>query len=679
MFCVKIFLKNFKKVIGFNMLIEKEFKKFKLVANYKPSGDQPKAIKNLINGIKSGKKSQVLLGVTGSGKTFTMANVIAYFNKPVIILSHNKTLASQLYSEFKEFFPENRVEFYISYFDFYRPEAYLPTKDVYLEKTSKTNFDLETMRMSALNALMMRNDTIVIASVAAIYGTLNPDEYQDNFLVLEVDQEIKPNELALKLARIKYENNQIEQKPGIFSLKGDVLEIFPAWSDAFNIRVEFFGNIIEAINIIHPVSKSIIKSYNSFTVYPATAYSVKKNIINRAIETIKIELAEQLEFFEKNNKLVEKQRLKDRVNNDIDSLSEFGICSGIENYARHIDGRQKGEKPFSLLDYLPQDGLIFIDESHIMISQIKGMYEGDRSRKQTLVDYGYRLPSALDNRPLKLSEFEEYRQAKIYVSATPASYEIDKTNGEIVSQIIRPTGLIDPEIVIESTENQMEKIFQYLLKQKEKKERSLILTTTKRLAEEISKYLQEEKLQNVYYLHSEMTTFERDEIIIKLRKGIYDAIVGINLLREGVDIPEVSLIFVLEAGLVSFLRSESSLIQIIGRAARNDHGKVILFTDTVTETIEKVLKDNENKRKIQIEYNQKNKIIPKTIKKPIPNSINPNSLKISKVLREKQKDKKEMENYIKILEKEMKIAADANRFEEAIQIRDLIAEIKLKI
>lgn len=679
MFCVKIFLKNFKKVIGFNMLIEKEFKKFKLVANYKPSGDQPKAIKNLINGIKSGKKSQVLLGVTGSGKTFTMANVIAYFNKPVIILSHNKTLASQLYSEFKEFFPENRVEFYISYFDFYRPEAYLPTKDVYLEKTSKTNFDLETMRMSALNALMMRNDTIVIASVAAIYGTLNPDEYQDNFLVLEVDQEIKPNELALKLARIKYENNQIEQKPGIFSLKGDVLEIFPAWSDAFNIRVEFFGNIIEAINIIHPVSKSIIKSYNSFTVYPATAYSVKKNIINRAIETIKIELAEQLEFFEKNNKLVEKQRLKDRVNNDIDSLSEFGICSGIENYARHIDGRQKGEKPFSLLDYLPQDGLIFIDESHIMISQIKGMYEGDRSRKQTLVDYGYRLPSALDNRPLKLSEFEEYRQAKIYVSATPASYEIDKTNGEIVSQIIRPTGLIDPEIVIESTKNQMEKIFQYLLKQKEKKERSLILTTTKRLAEEISKYLQEEKLQNVYYLHSEMTTFERDEIIIKLRKGIYDTIVGINLLREGVDIPEVSLIFVLEAGLVSFLRSESSLIQIIGRAARNDHGKVILFTDTVTETIEKVLKDNENKRKIQIEYNQKNKIIPKTIKKPIPNSINPNSLKISKVLREKQKDKKEMENYIKILEKEMKIAADANRFEEAIQIRDLIAEIKLKI
>ncbi|AJC50108.1 excinuclease ABC subunit UvrB [Mycoplasma flocculare] len=661
------------------MFVKKEFKKFKLNAKYKPNGDQPKAIKSLIEGIKSGKKSQILMGVTGSGKTFTMANVIAHFNKPVIILSHNKTLASQLYTEFKEFFPENRVEFYISYFDFYRPEAYLPTKDVYLEKTSKTNFDLETMRMAALNALMMRNDTIVIASVAAIYGTINPDEYQDNFLVLEINQEIKPSELALKLARIMYENNSLEQKPGVFSLKGEILEIFPAWNDTFKIRIEFFGNLIEAINTIHPISKKIIKSYNSYIIYPASAYSVKKNIIDHAIKTIKVELEEQLEFFEKNNKLVEKQRLKERVNNDIDSLSEFGICSGIENYARHIDGRQKGEKPFCLLDYLPKDGLIFIDESHIMVAQIRGMYEGDRSRKQNLVDFGFRLPSALDNRPLKLNEFEKYSQSKIYVSATPANYEIDKTNGEIVSQIIRPTGLIDPEIIVEKTENQMEKIFQLLLKQKEKNERSLILTTTKRLAEEISKYLQEQKVQKVYYLHSEMTTFERDEVIIKLRKGIYDAIVGINLLREGVDIPEVSLIFVLEADLPSFLRSKSSLIQIIGRTARNDHGKVILFADKITDVIAKVIEDNKNKRRIQIEYNKKNNIIPKTIKKPIPESINPNSLNISKIFREKLNNKKEMESYIKILEKEMKIAADENRFEEAIQIRDLIAEIKLKI
>ncbi|MXR13752.1 excinuclease ABC subunit UvrB [Mycoplasma flocculare] len=661
------------------MFVKKEFKKFKLNAKYKPNGDQPKAIKSLIEGIKSGKKSQILMGVTGSGKTFTMANVIAHFNKPVIILSHNKTLASQLYTEFKEFFPENRVEFYISYFDFYRPEAYLPTKDVYLEKTSKTNFDLETMRMAALNALMMRNDTIVIASVAAIYGTINPDEYQDNFLVLEINQEIKPSELALKLARIMYENNSLEQKPGVFSLKGEILEIFPAWNDTFKIRIEFFGNLIEAINTIHPISKKIIKSYNSYIIYPASAYSVKKNIIDHAIKTIKVELEEQLEFFEKNNKLVEKQRLKERVNNDIDSLSEFGICSGIENYARHIDGRQKGEKPFCLLDYLPKDGLIFIDESHIMVAQIRGMYEGDRSRKQNLVDFGFRLPSALDNRPLKLNEFEKYSQSKIYVSATPANYEIDKTNGEIVSQIIRPTGLIDPEIIVEKTENQMEKIFQLLLKQKEKNERSLILTTTKRLAEEISKYLQEQKVQKVYYLHSEMTTFERDEVIIKLRKGIYDAIVGINLLREGVDIPEVSLIFVLEADLPSFLRSKSSLIQIIGRTARNDHGKVILFADKITDVIAKVIEDNKNKRTIQIEYNKKNNIIPKTIKKPIPESINPNSLNISKIFREKLNNKKEMESYIKILEKEMKIAADENRFEEAIQIRDLIAEIKLKI
>ncbi len=596
------------------MISEKKFNKFNLRANYKPSGDQPKAIKSIIQNIETGKESQILMGVTGSGKTFTMANVIAHFNKPVLVLSHNKTLAAQLYTEFKEFFPENRVEFYVSYFDFYRPESYLPSKDVYIEKTSKTNADLEAMRMSALNSLIERNDTIVVASVSAIYGTLNPNEYHDNFLLLNVGQEIKPKELALKLTRIKYLNNPVEQKPGLFSLKGDVIEIFPAWDETFNIRVEFFGNTIEKISTIQPVSKKLIKTYSVYTIYPATAYSVKKSIIDRAIESIKIELEERLLFFEQNNKLVEKQRLKDRVNNDIDSLSEFGICSGIENYARHIDGRQQDEQPFSLLDYLPQDALIFIDESHEMVKQIDGMYKGDRSRKQTLVDYGYRLPSALDNRPLKLYEFEQFRQPKIFVSATPAQYELEKTDGEVVSQIIRPTGLLDPEIIIENTDNQMAKISKYLDLQKEKKERTLILTTTKRNAEEISKYLQEKKMHNVYYLHSEMTTFERDEIIIKLRKGIFDAIVGINLLREGVDIPEVSLILVLDAGLASFLRSKTSLIQIIGRAARNQSGKVVLFTDGITKIIQEVIDDNLAKRKIQIQHNEENKIIPKTIK-----------------------------------------------------------------
>ncbi|MDW2926561.1 excinuclease ABC subunit UvrB [Mesomycoplasma ovipneumoniae] len=660
------------------MISEKKFNKFNLKSNYKPSGDQPKAIKSIIQNIETGKESQILMGVTGSGKTFTMANVIAHFNKPVLVLSHNKTLAAQLYTEFKEFFPENRVEFYVSYFDFYRPESYLPSKDVYIEKTSKTNADLEAMRMSALNSLIERNDTIVVASVSAIYGTLNPNEYHDNFLLLNVGQEIKPKELALKLTRIKYLNNPVEQKPGLFSTKGDVIEIFPAWDETFNIRVEFFGNTIEKISTIQPVSKKIIKTYSVYTIYPATAYSVKKSIIDKAIESIKIELEERLLFFEQNNKLVEKQRLKDRVNNDIDSLSEFGICSGIENYARHIDGRQQDEQPFSLLDYLPQDALIFIDESHEMVKQIDGMYKGDRSRKQTLVDYGYRLPSALDNRPLKLYEFEQFRQPKIFVSATPAQYELEKTDGEVVSQIIRPTGLLDPEIIIENTDNQMAKISKYLDLQKEKKERTLILTTTKRNAEEISKYLQEKKLHNVYYLHSEMTTFERDEIIIKLRKGIFDAIVGINLLREGVDIPEVSLILVLDAGLASFLRSKTSLIQIIGRAARNQSGKVVLFTDGITKIIQEVIDDNLAKRKIQIQHNQENKIIPKTIKKPIPESINPNALKLSKVLHEKKMNKKEIEKQIQILEKEMRNASNANRFEEAIQIRDLIAEIKQK-
>ncbi|WP_341491590.1 excinuclease ABC subunit UvrB [Mesomycoplasma ovipneumoniae] len=660
------------------MISEKKFNKFHLKSNYKPSGDQPKAIKSIIQNIETGKESQILMGVTGSGKTFTMANVIAHFNKPVLVLSHNKTLAAQLYTEFKEFFPENRVEFYVSYFDFYRPESYLPSKDVYIEKTSKTNADLEAMRMSALNSLIERNDTIVVASVSAIYGTLNPNEYHDNFLLISVGQEIKPKELALKLTRIKYLNNLVEQKPGLFSLKGDVIEIAPAWDETFNIRVEFFGNTIEKISTIQPVSKKLIKTYSVYTIYPATAYSVKKTIIDKAIESIKIELEERLLFFEQNNKLVEKQRLKDRVNNDIDSLSEFGICSGIENYARHIDGRQQDEQPFSLLDYLPQDALIFIDESHEMIKQIDGMFKGDRSRKQTLVDYGYRLPSALDNRPLKLHEFEQFRQPKIFVSATPAQYELEKTDGEVVSQIIRPTGLLDPEIIIENTDNQMAKISKYLDLQKEKKERTLILTTTKRNAEEISKYLQEKKLHNVYYLHSEMTTFERDEIIIKLRKGIFDAIVGINLLREGVDIPEVSLILVLDAGLASFLRSKTSLIQIIGRAARNQSGKVVLFTDGITKIIQEVINDNLAKRKIQIQHNQENQIIPKTIKKPIPESINPNALKLSKVLHEKKMNKKEIEKQIQILEKEMRNASNANRFEEAIQIRDLIAEIKQK-
>ncbi|CAT04712.1 UvrABC system protein B [Mesomycoplasma conjunctivae] len=653
---------------------------FKLVSKYAPSGDQPKAISSLVNGIKNNKENQVLLGVTGSGKTFTMANVISQINRPVLVLSHNKTLASQLYSEFKEFFPENRVEYFVSNFDFYRPEAYLPGKDIYVDKTSKTNMDLEAMRMSALNALSMRNDTIVVSSVAAIYGALNPTEYKEGFLNIEANQKIKIQNLAINLVKIGYQRNNIDLKPGNFSIKGDILELAPAWDDSFNIRISFFGDLIESIDTIHPIEKKLFRSFHAYTIYPASAYTVKRDTITQAIKTIEIELEYRLKYFENEGKLVEKQRLEERVNNDIDSLREFGFCSGIENYARHIDGRQEGEKPYTLLDYLPKDALIFIDESHIMVPQLNGMYEGDRSRKTNLVDYGFRLPSALDNRPLKFKEFEKYEQQKIFVSATPGQYELDLVDGEVIPQIIRPTGLLDPIIEVVDKTNQMEKIYNYLQQQKAKDERSLILTTTKRLSEEISKYLQEEKKQKVYYIHSDFTTFERDEILIKLRKGVYDAVIGINLLREGVDLPEVSLILVLDADHESFFRSRSSLIQIAGRAARNDHGKVIFFADKISRSMKEVIEDNKNKREIQIKYNIENNITPKTIIKPIPQRLNPKTeMSISRIIKKDKGNKKEIKSHIEDLRNEMKKAAANHNFELAIEIRDLIAELEQKI
>ncbi|WP_434336945.1 excinuclease ABC subunit UvrB [Mesomycoplasma conjunctivae] len=653
---------------------------FKLVSKYAPSGDQPKAISSLVNGIKNNKENQVLLGVTGSGKTFTMANVISQINRPVLVLSHNKTLASQLYSEFKEFFPENRVEYFVSNFDFYRPEAYLPGKDIYVDKTSKTNMDLEAMRMSALNALSMRNDTIVVSSVAAIYGALNPTEYKEGFLNIEANQKIKIQNLAINLVKIGYQRNNTDLKPGNFSIKGDILELAPAWDDSFNIRISFFGDLIESIDTIHPIEKKLFRSFHAYTIYPASAYTVKRDTITQAIKTIEIELEYRLKYFENEGKLVEKQRLEERVNNDIDSLREFGFCSGIENYARHIDGRQEGEKPYTLLDYLPKDALIFIDESHIMVPQLNGMYEGDRSRKTNLVDYGFRLPSALDNRPLKFKEFEKYEQQKIFVSATPGQYELDLVDGEVIPQIIRPTGLLDPIIEVVDKTNQMEKIYNYLQQQKAKDERSLILTTTKRLSEEISKYLQEEKKQKVYYIHSDFTTFERDEILIKLRKGVYDAVIGINLLREGVDLPEVSLILVLDADHESFFRSRSSLIQIAGRAARNDHGKVIFFADKISRSMKEVIEDNKNKREIQIKYNIENNITPKTIIKPIPQRLNPKTeMSISRIIKKDKGNKKEIKSHIEDLRNEMKKAAANHNFELAIEIRDLIAELEQKI
>jgi excinuclease ABC, B subunit len=595
---------------------DKEDIKFKLVSKYKPAGDQPKAIEQLVEGLKENKEHQVLLGVTGSGKTFTVANVIERMQRPALIISHNKTLASQLYSELKEFFPNNRVEYFVSYFDYYKPEAYIPKSDLYIEKVSKNSKILESMRMSAINALSIRRDTIVVASVASIYGEYNPVEYRKNFLPVEINQKIERSKIISKLIKIGYNRKKSELDRGDFDIKGDVLEIAPGYTNDYNLRIEFFDDQIEAISQIHPITKDKIKNLSSLTIFPSTTYTVKDEVMKNMIEEIKEELNERIEYFKKEGKLLEAQRIKDRVLNDIDSIEEFGYTSGIENYARYLDGRKPGQRPYSLFDYLPDDALVFLDESHLMIPQLQGMYEGDRSRKQTLVDYGFRLPSALDNRPLTLKEFESFNFQKIYLSATPGDYELNKTYGEVVSQYIRPTGLLDPIIEIRSKDNQINDIYDNIKNQIAKNERTLILTTTKKHAEELSLYLKENKIKAAY-IHDQFKTFERNEIIKALRLGKYDVVIGINLLREGIDIPEVSLICVLNADINGLSRNARSLIQIVGRASRNDHGKVIFYANTISSGMRECIQDNLTKRKIQEEYNAKNHITPKTIIKPI--------------------------------------------------------------
>ncbi|WGI36596.1 excinuclease ABC subunit UvrB [Mesomycoplasma lagogenitalium] len=651
---------------------------YKLSSENQPRGDQPKAIKELVKGVMENKKHQVLLGVTGSGKTFTMANVIMQTNRPAIILSHNKTLASQLYSEMKMFFPENKVEYFVSHFDYYRPESYLPSKDIYTEKSSKTNWDLEAMRMSAMNSLISRRDTIVISSVAAIYGALNPAEYEESFIYIETKLKLTRENLFRNLVKIGYSKNLMELSPGEFRSKGDSVELFPSWTDDFLVRIDFFDDEIETIAFIDKLNKTIIKKVKNFIIYPASSYTVTNNTIEKATIEIEKELEERLNYFVSENKLLERQRLEDRVKNDIDSLREFGFCSGIENYSRHMDGRQEGEKPYTLIDYLPKDALIFIDESHITIPQFKAMYNGDYQRKRNLVDYGFRLPSALDNRPLKFEEFQEIEQQKIYISATPGEYELDKTNGEIVTQIIRPTGLLDPIIEIKPTERQFEIMFDEIKNQIDNKERTIIITATKRTAEELSRSFRDKKIKSAY-IHSEHKTFERNEILRKLRKGIYDVVVGVNLLREGIDLPEVSLIMILEADVNSFARSKNALIQMIGRVARNDHGRAILFADKITDNISETVKDNENKRKIQIEYNEKNNIVPKTIIKPISDPIQGFS-DIDKLENlGKIKSKKEKKALIDSLKNEMEIHKNNNDFEKAIELRDLIYELEAEL
>ncbi|MGV2392938.1 UNVERIFIED_CONTAM: excinuclease ABC subunit UvrB [Campylobacter lari] len=656
---------------------------YKLKSDYAPAGDQPNAIKELVDRIKNNEKYQVLKGVTGSGKTFTIANVIKEFDRPVLVLSHNKTLASQLYSELKGFFPENKVEYFVSYFDYYRPEAFIVEKDAYIEKTSKRNLDLDAMRMSAVNSLLTRNDTIVVASVSAIYGALNPKEYLANFLTINVGQLIKRNDFLRELIRRNYARNDISLEMGNFSTKGDLVYIRPAFDDTFIIRVDFFGDEIDNISICHPVTRDAIKQLDEYIIFPGDAYTTNVDIIKKTCELVKLELEDRIKFFAKDNKLLEIERIKEKTTRDLDSLSEFGTCPGIENYSMYLDQRNFGQRPYTLLDYfMDKDPIIFIDESHMMIPQLKAMYKGDRSRKESLVDYGFRLPSALENRPLRFEEFEkEFDFQTIYISATPDEYELDKTHGVVTPLYVRPTGLLNPTIEVRPNKNQVENIYDELQKQKEKNERTLILTTTKRFAEELTRYFLEKK-EKVAYIHSEHNTFERNEILRKLRKGIYDCVIGINLLREGIDLPEVSLIMVLDADQESFFRNTRSLIQIAGRAARNANGRVIFYADKMSKSMQETIDQNYEIRQIQENYNKKHNIVPKTIIKAIPEPIQGHGLDGSiefyfKHLKSEDGPVKyTKDELIKELKKQMEEASKELDYERAIELRDLILELK---
>lgn len=655
---------------------------YKLVSKYQPAGDQPHAIKELVNNIKNGEKYQVLKGVTGSGKTFTIANVIANFDRPVLVLSHNKTLASQLYSELKGFFPENNVEYFVSYFDYYRPEAYIPSSDSFIEKNSQTNKEIEAMRMSTYNSIITSKNTIVVASVSAIYGALNPTEYSEQIFYIQVGDIYKRNDFLKELVKKNYKRNETDLELGTFSSKGDVVYIRPAHSSEFLIRVDFWGDEIEKISTCHPITKNVFDVYKKYQIFPGDAYTVSTELTKEVVKNIEKELQQRIEFFSKNNKLLEAQRIEERTLKDIDSLSEFGVCSGIENYARYFDRRQEGERPFTLFDYFKgKNPLLIIDESHMMIPQLKAMYLGDRHRKETLVEYGFRLPSALDNRPLRFDEFENaYDFQTIFISATPEEYELDKTYGVITRLFVRPTGLLDPVIEVRPSENQVEDIYDELQKQKQRNERTLILTSTKRLAEELTRYFLE-KNEKIAFIHSEHNTFERNRILLKLRKGVYDTVIGINLLREGIDLPEVSLIMVLDADKDGFLRDTKSLIQISGRAARNANGRVIFYANKISKSMLETIKDNEFKRKLQIEHNLKHNIVPKTIIKEIPDSLldDAKDEQISFFLsdnRAKVKSKKAKQELIDELKQKMNESAKNLDYEKAIELRDIIIELE---
>lgn len=650
---------------------------FELVSDYKPAGDQPEAIASLVEGIREGKKHQVLLGATGTGKTFTMSNVIAAVNKPTLVFAHNKTLASQLYAELKEFFPNNHVEYFVSYFDYYQPEAYMPKTDTYIDKNTKTNEELDMLRMAAANAALHHPDTIIVASVACIYGASNPESYRHMIDTIRVGDVIDRKELMTRLINQQYRRNDMEPARGTFRVRGDVIEISPGHTDRYLIRIEMFGDEIERICEVDPLTGKLQAAYNLYNIYPASGYATSMDIIRDAANRIESELEERLQYYEDLGKPLEKERLEQRCRYDIEALREFGVCPGIENYSRHIDGRAEGETPYTLFDYFPKDYLMIVDESHVSLPQIRGMFNGDRARKETLVEYGFRLPSALDNRPLKFDEFEAKAPQSIYVSATPGDYELEQTHGEVVEQIIRPTGLLDPVVEVRPTEGQIDDLVDEIRERIAKNQRTLVTTLTVRMAEDLTTYLKNLDIK-VAWLHHEVTTIERTEIIHDLRLGKYDVVVGINLLREGLDIPEVSLITILDADKEGFLRSKRSLVQIIGRAARNAEGKVIMYGDTITESMRYAIDETARRRAIQEKYNEEHGIVPKTIIKPIRDIVRSKETKemTARYMKKKKLGKKDTAALIADLEKEMKEAARDLDFERAAELRDMIMELK---
>ena len=646
---------------------------FELVSKYKPSGDQPEAIKKLVSGIENGKKNQVLLGATGTGKTFTIANVIKEINKPTLVLAHNKTLAGQLYAEFKELFPNNHVCYFVSYYDYYQPEAYVAKTDTYIEKDASINDEIDELRHAATAALLNNKDVIVVASVSCIYGIGEIEEYRNKTLTLTVGQEVNRDEILEKLVVMLYERNNIDLKRGSFRVRGDILEIVPIGQHGKAIRIDFFGDEIEKISEFDTLTGRIINNKKNCTLFPASHFVTSEEKLSKALENIKQELNDRLDYFLKNNKLLEYQRLKERTNYDIEMLGETGFCRGVENYSRHLALKEPGATPVTLMDFFGNDYLLVVDESHVTIPQIRGMYNGDRARKQVLVDYGFRLPSALDNRPLKFEEFEKKLSQAIFISATPGEYELNKVNNEVVEQIIRPTGLLDPKIEIKPTKNQIDDLVEQIHKEKTNGFRTLITTLTIRMAEELTNYLKSLDIK-VAYLHSEIKTLERLQIIHDLRIGKYDVLVGINLLREGLDIPEVSLVAIMDADKQGFLRSDRSLIQTIGRAARNANGHVIMYADEVSDSMNIAIKETQRRRLIQEKYNKEHNIIPKTITKEIRDVITNNEkdqVKINKTISPKEKI-----NLINNIETEMRQAARDLDFERAMELRDILFELK---